>query len=83
MAQRVELEVTAPVHGPGGVVAYLPGHRFASMTEVPEGVPVRPVIVQVPDEPAPEPQPLPEAMPEPEPSPAARPGKAREAKPGA
>lgn len=77
MAQRVELEVTVPVHGPGGVVAYLPGHRFASMTEVPEGVPVRPVLVQAPDEPAPGPQPEPEPEPQ---APAARPGRAREAK---
>lgn len=77
MAQRVELEVTVPVHGPGGVVAYLPGHRFASVGEVPEGVPVRPVLVQAPDEPVPESQP--EPGPEPQ-APAARPARAREAK---
>lgn len=74
MAQRVELEVTAPVHGPGGVVAYLPGHRFASMTEVPEGVPVRPVLVQAPDEPAPG------SQPESAPEPAAKAPSARSAK---
>jgi hypothetical protein len=60
MAQRVEFEVTAPVHGPGGVIAWQPGHRFASLADVPDGVPVRPVLASVPDEPAePEPEPAP------------------------
>jgi hypothetical protein len=65
MAQRVELEVTVPVHGPGGEVVWQPGHRFGSLEEVPDGVPVRPVFADVPDEPA-EPAPEPPTAPAPE-----------------
>ena len=74
MAQRVELEVTVPVHGPGGEVVWQPGHRFESLEEVPEGVPVRPVFAAMPDEPAedaePEPEPAPQAPPAPAKAPA-------------
>jgi hypothetical protein len=65
MAQRVELEVTVPVHGPGGEVVWQPGHRFESLAEVPDGVPVRPVFADVPDEPAEDAEPAPEAPPAP------------------
>lgn len=76
MAQRVELEVTVPVHGPGGEVVWQPGHRFGSLADVPEGVPVRPVLAE-----APEPEPEAAPAPPPEPAPARVPAKGRPTSP--
>ena len=64
MAQKVMLEATQDVVS-GNVVAHPAGALYASMGDVPEGVPVRPVLVDVPDEPkaAPAPKPQPPAKP--------------------
>jgi hypothetical protein len=48
MSQKIMLEVTQPVVSGNDVVVHA-GELYASADEVPEGVSVRPVIVDVPD----------------------------------
>lgn len=50
MAQKVMLEATADVVD-GNVVAHPAGALYGSLKDVPEGVPVRPVLTEVPDDP--------------------------------
>lgn len=54
MGYEVVREVTQPVHGADGSVTHRPGDRLGMSEPVPEGVPYRLVIVEVPD-PAPGP----------------------------
>jgi hypothetical protein len=55
MGQKIMLEVTQPVVS-GNEVVHHSGDLYASMDDVPDGVQVRPVIVSVPDAPAPAPK---------------------------
>jgi hypothetical protein len=50
---EIMLEVTQPFHKSGTEVLYQPGERFPLGAELPEGVSVRQVIVDVPDAPEP------------------------------
>jgi hypothetical protein len=50
MAKQIMLEVTQPFHKSGTEVAYQPGERFPLGADLPDGVSVREVIVDVPDE---------------------------------
>jgi hypothetical protein len=50
MAKQVVLEVTQPFHRSGTEVLYQPGTQFPLGTELPQGISVREVIVDVPDE---------------------------------
>jgi hypothetical protein len=50
---EIMLEVTQPFHKNGTEVLYQPGERFPLGAELPEGVAVRQVIVDVPDAPEP------------------------------
>ena len=52
MARKIMLEVTQPYHASGTEVAYQPGHLFDPGADLPEGIRVREVIADVPDEPA-------------------------------
>ena len=54
MGQKIMLEVTQPVVS-GNEVRIPSGHLYASLDEVPDDVQVKPVIVDVPDKPKPEP----------------------------
>ena len=62
MAQKMMLEATQDVVS-GNEVVHAAGALYATLAQVPEGVPVRPVLVDVPDEPkaAPAPKPPPPA----------------------
>jgi hypothetical protein len=62
MALKIMREVTQPHHGPDGDVIQ-PGHQFGLDEEVPEGIRLRNVVVDVPDEPAPEPEAKPSSVP--------------------
>jgi hypothetical protein len=53
MSAKIMLEVTQPFHKSGTEVLYQPGERFPLDAELPEGVSVRQVIVDVPDVPEP------------------------------
>lgn len=54
MAREAHLQVTQPYHGPGGVLLFDVGHRFALDAELPDGIRTAPVVEEVPDpEPAP------------------------------
>lgn len=57
MARRVMLEVTQPFHKSGTEVMFQPGELFPPDAELPDGVSVREVVAEVPDEPAPAPEP--------------------------
>lgn len=48
MAYEVVREVTQPVHGADGSVTHRPGDRLRLDEPVPEGVPYRMVITEVP-----------------------------------
>jgi hypothetical protein len=58
MGQKMMLESTQSVVSGNEVLRHA-GELYASLGEVPDGVPVRPVLVDVPD-PEPEPAPAPE-----------------------
>lgn len=51
MGKRIMLEVTQPFHKSGTEVLYQPGHLFPPDAELPDGISVREVIADVPDEP--------------------------------
>lgn len=53
MAKQVVLEVVQPFHKSGTEVLYQPGTQFPLGTELPQGIFVREVVADVPDEPAP------------------------------
>jgi hypothetical protein len=52
MGQKVMLEATQSVVD-GNTVVHAAGEQWESLDKVPEGVPVRPVLVDVPDDPRP------------------------------
>ena len=52
MTRKIMLEVTQPYHKNGREVLYQPGHLLEPGTDLPEGIRVREVIADVPDEPA-------------------------------
>lgn len=51
MAKQVVLEVVQPFHRSGTEVLYQPGTQFPLGTELPQGISVREVVADVPDEP--------------------------------
>lgn len=63
MTQKVMLEATQSVVS-GNQVVHAAGELYATLKDVPEGVPVRPVLVDVPDDGEPAPAP-PTAVPAP------------------
>ena len=51
MARKIMLEVTQPYHKNGREVLYQPGHLLEPGADLPEGIRVREVVADVPDEP--------------------------------
>jgi hypothetical protein len=50
MPRKIMLEVTQPFHRNGREVAYQPGYLFPPDADLPQGICVREVVADVPDE---------------------------------
>jgi hypothetical protein len=53
MPRKYMLEVTQPFHRNGREVLYQPGYLFPPDADLPDGITVREVVADVPDDPAP------------------------------